>query len=161
MIKSNFYAVANGILRLSNRELLPFSPSLSGRNKLAVAYDSAAISAEIRGNPTTAAALIPQTCHLITALGWGFNSHWKKPFTENVTYLPARRAAGNRRSFLFITGIIGNAEMSECCGQGCLGDRFEIGRLTGKIVALRRRRERRFLNKTHGKQFKKFRRAET
>jgi hypothetical protein len=40
--QTEFLPVANGMLRLSDRTLLPFSPSYRCRHKLAVAYDGAA-----------------------------------------------------------------------------------------------------------------------
>src|SRR5262249_46381878 len=57
--KPEFLPVANGMLRLSDRVLLPFSPSYRCRHKLAVGYDAGACCPQFEGKLLMSALAMP------------------------------------------------------------------------------------------------------
>lgn len=127
---TEFLPVANGMLRLSDRALLPFSPSYRCRNKLAVVYDPKAYPSmfmEKLLQPALEPAdicLIQKYCGLLLV---GIN------LSQKILLLTGTAGGGKSTLISVIIGIIGNGNVGMLRTE-FLGDRFEIGRHMDKTL---------------------------
>lgn len=125
-----FLPVANGMLRLQDRALLPFSPSYRCRHKLAVKYDASAFPTkfmEILLRP----ALEPSDITLIQR--WSGLALIGVNLSQKIMLLTGTAGGGKSTLVSVLTGIIGNGNVGMLRTE-LLNDRFEIGRLMGKTL---------------------------
>jgi P4 family phage/plasmid primase-like protien len=138
MVPDNFFAggmeeflpVGNGILRISDRTLLPFSPKHHFRNKLAVDYvpDAKCPTYEnvLLGNSLDFddISLFQRWCGLALV---GRN------ISQVILILSGTAGAGKGTAILVLKGIIGEANIGSLRTEQ-LNQRFEIGRLTDRTL---------------------------
>jgi putative DNA primase/helicase len=127
---TEFIPCRNGMLRLSDRELLGFSPSYRRRNKLGVAFDSTAkcpLFLDTLMRPALDADeldLLQRACGLFLI---GQN-------LAQIILLLTGTAGGGKGTFIrVLCGIIGAGNVGALRTQ-LLGERFELGRFLGKTL---------------------------
>ncbi len=127
---TEFIPCANGMLRLRDRTLLPFSPSYRRRNKLAATYTSGAKCPLFLDTLMRAALdeddleLLQRYCGM-ALLG--------ENLAQRIMLL-AGTAGGGKGTFVrVLTGIIGERNLASLRPQ-LLGERFELGRFMGKSL---------------------------
>lgn len=125
-----FVPVANGMLRLSDRKLLPFSPSYRCRHKLAVPYDPSAHAPRFR-ETLLKPALDMSDVFLIQR--WSGLALLGVNLSQRMLLLTGTAGGGKSTLVLVLTGIIGNGNVG-MLRTDLLGDRFELGRLQGKTL---------------------------
>lgn len=128
--QTEFLPVANGILRLSDRTLLPFSPSYRFRHKLAVPYVPGAYPRkfmEILMEPALERADIALVQRWSGLALVGVN------LSQKILLLTGTAGGGKSTLVSVLTGIIGSGNVG-MLRTDLLGDRFEIGRLMGKTL---------------------------
>jgi len=127
---TKFIPCANGMLRLADKQLLPFSPSYRRRNKLAVPFA-----------PTAKCPLFLETL-LLPALGadeidllqrWCGLALVGENIAQNLLILTGTARGGKGTFVRVLTGIIGQANLASLRTQ-LLGERFELGRCLGKTL---------------------------
>ena len=125
-----FIPCANGMLRLEDRVLLPFSPSYRRRNKLAVAYDSEAkcpLFLDTLMKPALDEPeldLVQRWCGLATL---GVN------LAQKMLILTGTAGGGKGTLVRIVTGMLGQINMATLRPH-LLGERFELGRFLGKTL---------------------------
>lgn len=125
-----FIPVANGMLRLSDRVLLPFSPSYQCRHKLAVSYDAAAYC------PRFMDTLLRPALHSSDVLliqRWSGLALLGVNLAQKMLLLTGTAGGGKSTLVSVLTGIIGNGNVG-MLRTDLLGDRFELGRLMDKTL---------------------------
>jgi len=122
--------VANGMLRLSDRSLLSFSPSYRCRHKLAVHYDAGACCPQFEGK-----LLMPALSVSDIALiqRWAGLALLGVNLSQKILLLTGTPGGGKSTLVSVLTGIIGKGNVGMLRTEH-LGDRFEIGRLSGKTL---------------------------
>lgn len=127
---TEFIPCANGMLRLRDRTLLPFSPSYRRRNKLAAPYDPGArcpLFLDTLIRPALDADdvdLLQRYCGL-TLLGVNV--------AQRILLLTGVAGAGKGTFVRVLKGIIGERNLASLRPQ-LLGERFELGRFMGKTL---------------------------
>jgi P4 family phage/plasmid primase-like protien len=125
-----FVPCANGMLRLKDNELLPFSPNYRRRNKLGVAYDpeaSCPIFLDTLMRPALDAVdldLLQRWCGLALI---GAN------LAQKILLLTGTAGGGKGTFIQVINGVIGQINLATLRPQ-LLGERFELGRFLGKTL---------------------------
>lgn len=125
-----FLPVGNGILRVSDRKLLPFSPKHHFRNKLAVDYVPGArcpiFQNVLLGNSLDSddISLLQRWCGLAVV---GRNK------SQAMLILSGTAGAGKGTFVRVLKGIIGEANIGSLRTEQ-LGQRFEIGRLIDRTL---------------------------
>jgi putative DNA primase/helicase len=127
---SEFIPCANGMLRLQDKSLLPFSPSYRRRNKLAVPFD-----------PTTKCALFLDTLmrpaldadELDLLQRWCGLALVGENLAQRLLILDGTAAGGKGTFIRVLSGIIGQVNLASLRTQ-LLGERFELGRFIGKTL---------------------------
>jgi P4 family phage/plasmid primase-like protien len=127
---TEFIPCANGILRLEDHVLLPFSPDYRRRNKLAVPYDPTAecplfLNTLMRQALDDAdIELLQRWCGLALI---GVN-------VAQIILILTGTAGGGKGTFIrVLSGVIGDANLGSLRTQ-LLGERFELGRFLGKTL---------------------------
>jgi putative DNA primase/helicase len=127
---TQFILCRNGMLRLSDKELLAFSPSYCRRNKLAVAFDPAAkcpLFLDTLMRPaldTEELDLLQRWCGL-TLIGENI---------AQIILLLTGTAGGGKGTFIrVLVGIIGSRNVGALRTQ-LLCERFELGRFLGRTL---------------------------
>lgn len=127
---TEFIPVANGVLRLSDRQLLPFSPNYRRRHKLAVPFIPGATCPQFSDkllNP----ALDTGDIQLIQC--WAGLALIGINLSQKMLLLTGTPGGGKSTLVSILTGIIGAANVG-LLRTDLLRDRFEIGRLFGKTL---------------------------
>ena len=128
--KPEFLPVANGMLRLSERVLLPFSPSYRCRHKLAVRYDAGACCPQFEGKLLMPALHVSD---IALIQRWSGLALLGVNLSQKILLLTGTPGGGKSTLVSVLTGIIGKGNVGMLRTE-LLGDRFEIGRLTGKTL---------------------------
>jgi P4 family phage/plasmid primase-like protien len=127
---TDFIPCSNGMLRLKDKQLLPFNPSYHRRNKLAVPFDPAA-KCPLFLDTLMQQALDPDELDLL--------QRWcgLALIGENVaqrTLILTGTAGGGKGTFIrVLSGIIGQNNLGSLRPQ-LLGERFELGRFLGRTL---------------------------
>ena len=125
-----FVPCKNGMLRLADKKLLPFSPSYRRRNKLAVAYEPGA-TCPLFLDKLMRPALHPDDVDLLQR--WcgldliGIN------LAQRFVLLTGTAGGGKGTFVRVLVGIIGATNVG-MLRANLLRDRFELGRLLGKTL---------------------------
>ena len=127
---TEFIPCRNGMLRLSDKSLLGFSPSYRRRNKLAVAFD-----------PTAKCPLFLDTLmrpalsadELDLAQRWCGLALIGENLAQRILILTGTAGGGKGTFIRVLCGIIGSSNLGALRTQ-LLGERFELGRFLGKIL---------------------------
>jgi P4 family phage/plasmid primase-like protien len=121
---------ANGMLRLSDRALLPFSPSYRRRNKLAVPFGPAA-KCPLFLDTLMRAALDDDALDLLQR--WCGLALIGENLAQKILILTGTAGGGKGTFIRVLTGIIGQVNLASLRPQ-LLGERFELGRFLGKTL---------------------------
>ncbi|MDQ3623126.1 MAG: phage/plasmid primase, P4 family, partial [Verrucomicrobiota bacterium] len=127
---TEFIPCSNGMLRLSDRTLRPFSPAYRRRNKLAVSYDPSAkcpLFLDKLMRPALTADyldLLQRWCGLALI---GDN------LAQGIVILIGTAGGGKGTFIRVLQGVIGAANVGGLRTQ-FLGERFELGRALGKTL---------------------------
>jgi P4 family phage/plasmid primase-like protien len=125
-----FIAVANGMLRLANRELSAFSPSYRRRNKLAVPYQPDA-RCPLFLDTLMRPALSQDDLNLIQR--WFGLALLGVNVAQSILLLDGTPGGGKTTLIRVICGIIGERNVASL-RTNLLDERFEIGRLLGHTL---------------------------
>jgi hypothetical protein len=125
-----FLPVANGMLRLSDRTLLPFSPSYRCRHKLAVPYVQD-VYCPLFMDRLLKPALDMSDVSLIQR--WSGLALLGVNLSQKMLLLTGTPGGGKSTLVSVLTGIIGNGNVGMLRTQ-LLDDRFELGRLLGRTL---------------------------
>ena len=125
-----FVPCANGMLRLEDNALLPFSPSYRRRNKLAVAYDPEA-SCPLFLDTLMRPALETDDLDLIQR--WCGLALIGENLAQKIVILTGTPGGGKGTFIRILNGIIGQINLATLRPQ-LLGERFEVGRFLGKTL---------------------------
>ena len=127
---TEFIPCANGMLRLRDRELLPFSPSYRRRNKLAVPYDPSA-KCPLFLETLMRHALDPDALDLLQR--WCGLALIGENVAQVIMILTGTAGGGKGTFLRVLTGITGQENLASLRTH-LLGERFEIGRFNGKTL---------------------------
>jgi P4 family phage/plasmid primase-like protien len=127
---TEFIPCANGMLRLSDKELLRFSPSYRRRNKLAVPFDSSA-KCPLFLDTLMRAALDPDELDLVQR--WCGLALVGENLAQRMVILTGTPGGGKGTFILVLTGIIGQMNLATLRPQ-LLGERFELSHFLGKTL---------------------------
>jgi len=127
---TEFLPCRNGMLRLSDRELLGFSPSYRRRNKLGVAFDPAAkcplfLDTLMRPALCHEELDLLQRCCGLALIG--------ENLAQRILLLTGTAGGGKGTFIRVLLGIIGATNVGSLRTQ-LLGERFELGRFLGKTL---------------------------
>jgi P4 family phage/plasmid primase-like protien len=125
-----FVPCKNGMLRVSDRAVLPFSPKYRRRNKLAVEFRPGAPCPLFLGT-LLAPALEPEDIDLLQR--WCGLALIGVNLAQTFLILSGTAGGGKGTLVRIIVGIIG-AENVGSLRPDLLGERFELGRLLGKSL---------------------------
>jgi putative DNA primase/helicase len=128
--ESDFIPVANGMLRLRDRALLPFSPAYRCRHKLAVPYMADAYCPRFM-DTLLKPALGMSDVSLIQR--WSGLALLGVNLSQKMLLLTGTPGGGKSTLVSVLTGIIGSGNVGMLRTE-CLGERFEFGRLLGKTL---------------------------
>ncbi|HWN96912.1 MAG TPA: phage/plasmid primase, P4 family [Methylomirabilota bacterium] len=121
---------ANGMLRLLDKDLLPFSPSFRRRNKLAVPYDPAA-KCPIFLDTLMRPALDSDDLALLQR--WFGMVLIGENLAQRIMLLTGTAGGGKGTFIRVLIGIIGQLNVASLRPH-LLGERFEMGRFLGKTL---------------------------
>jgi putative DNA primase/helicase len=127
---TEFIPCANGMLRLSDRELLPFSPTYRRRNKLAVPFDPEA-KCSVFLNTLLLSALDPDEIDLLQR--WCGLALIGENLAQRFLILSGTAGGGKGTFIRVLVGIIGQQNVATLRTR-LLNERFEIGRFLGKTL---------------------------
>jgi P4 family phage/plasmid primase-like protien len=127
---SEFIPCANGMLRLQDRTLLPFSPSYRRRNKLAVPFDATAMCALFL-DTLMRPALDADELDLLQR--WCGLALIGENLAQRLLILDGTAGGGKGTFIRVLSGIIGQVNLASLRTQ-LLGERFELGRFIGKTL---------------------------
>ena len=127
---TEFIPCANGMLRLRDRTLLPFSPSYRRRNKLAAPYDPAA-KCPLFLDTLIQTALEDDDLELLQR--WCGLALIGENLAQRILILTGTAGGGKGTFVRVLTGIIGQKNLASLRPQH-LGERFELGRFLGKTL---------------------------
>jgi phage/plasmid-associated DNA primase len=127
---TEFIPCANGILRVSDKKLLPFGPAFRRRNKLAVPYDTDAKCPLLLDTPIRP-ALDPDDLDLLQR--WCGLALIGENLAQGILILIGTPGGGKGTFIRVLTGIIGSANVASLRTQ-LLAERFELGRFLGKTL---------------------------
>ena len=138
-----FLPVRNGVLRISDRTLLPFSPDYRRRNKLAVDYVAGArcplfMDTLLRASLEEEDIGLLQRCCGLFLVG--------RNIAQRMLLLSGTAGAGKGCFVRVLKGIIGDANIGSL-RTGKLNERFEIGRLINRTLLYGADVPANFLNK--------------
>jgi putative DNA primase/helicase len=127
---TKFIPCANGMLRLKDKTLLPFSPAYRRRNKLAVVFDPAAKC------PLFIETLMRQALdddELDLLQRWCGLALIGENLAQRILILTGTAGGGKGTFVRVLTGIIGQINLASLRPQ-LLGERFELGRFLGRTL---------------------------
>ncbi len=127
---TEFIPCANGMLRLSDKIILPFSPTYRRRNKLAVPYDRTA-KCPLFLDTLTRPALDADELDLLQR--WCGLALIGDNLAQRILILSGTAGGGKGTFIRVLQGIIGAANVGGLRTQ-LLGERFELGRFLGKTL---------------------------
>jgi P4 family phage/plasmid primase-like protien len=127
---TEFIPCANGMLRLSDKQLLRFSPSFRRRNKLAVPFDSSA-KCPLFFDTLMRAALDPDELDLVQR--WCGLALVGANLSQRMVILTGTPGGGKGTFILVLTGIIGQMNLAMLRPQ-LLAERFELSHFLGKTL---------------------------
>jgi len=127
---TKFIPCANGMLRLSDKALLPFSPSYRRRNKLAVPFDPTA-KCPLFLDTLMRPALDPDELDLLQR--WCGLALIGENLAQKIVILTGTAGGGKGTFVRVLNGIIGQTNLASLRPQ-LLGERFELGRFLGKTL---------------------------
>jgi P4 family phage/plasmid primase-like protien len=127
---AQFIPVANGMLRLSDRALLSFSPSYRRRNKLGVPFDPTATCPQFL-ETLMEPALEPDDLDLLQR--WCGLALIGENLAQKIMILTGTPGGGKGAFVRVLNGVIGQINLSSLRPQ-LLGERFELGRFLGKTL---------------------------
>jgi P4 family phage/plasmid primase-like protien len=127
---TEFIPCANGMLRLSDKALLPFSPKYGRRNKLAVPYDPDA-KCPLFLDTLMRPALDPDELDLLQR--WCGLALIGENLAQRILILIGTPGGGKGSFVRVLSGIIGQINIASLRPQ-LLGERFELGRFVGKTL---------------------------
>ena len=127
---TEFIPTANGMLRLSDKELLPFSPTYRRRNKLAVSFDPQA-KCPLFLDTLIRSALDPEEIDLLQR--WCGLALIGENLAQKFLILSGMAGGGKGTFIRVLVGIIGGANVATLRTQ-LLTERFELGRFLGKTL---------------------------
>jgi len=125
-----FIPCGNGMLRLSDKMLLPFSPSYRRRNKLAVSFDPSA-RCPLFLDTLMRPALDPDDLDLLQR--WCGLALIGENVAQKIVILTGTAGGGKGTFIRVLIGIIGQLNLASLRPQ-LLGERFELGRFLGKTL---------------------------
>lgn len=141
---TEFLPCANGMLRLSDKTLLPFGPAFKRRNKLAVSFDAAAkcpLFLDVLMNP----ALDRDDLDLLQR--WCGLALIGENLAQRFLILSGTAGGGKGTVIRVIVGIIGQANVATLRTR-LLNERFELSRFLGKTLLYGADVQENFLNQT-------------
>jgi P4 family phage/plasmid primase-like protien len=127
---TEFIPCANGMLRLRDKKLLPFSPTYRRRNKLAVPYDPNA-KCLLFLDTLMRPALDPDELDLLQR--WCGLALISENLAQRILILIGTPGGGKGTFVRVLTGIIGQINIASLRPE-LLGERFEIGRFLGRTL---------------------------
>lgn len=127
---SEFIPVANGVLRLSDRELLPFAPGYRRRNKLAVRYDASAYC-PLFLDTLLRPALDTHDIYLLQR--WCGLALIGENLAQRMLLITGTAGGGKGTFIRVLQGIIGERNVGSLRTE-FLRDRFELSGLMGKSL---------------------------
>lgn len=127
---TEFIPVANGMLRLADMELLPFSPCYRRRNKLAVNYDASA-QCPLFLDTLMRPALDDEDLNLIQR--WCGLALLGENLAQKILLLMGTSGGGKGAFVRVICGIIG-ADNLASLRTSLLAERFELSRFVGRTL---------------------------
>jgi putative DNA primase/helicase len=127
---TEFIPCANGMLRLSDKTLLPFSPTYRRRNKLAVPYDHDA-KCPVFLDKLMCPALDPDELDLLQR--WCGLALISENLAQRILILTGTPGGGKGTFVRVLTGIIGQTNIASLRPE-LLAERFELGRFLGKTL---------------------------
>src|SRR4029077_9130456 len=127
---TEFIPCANGMLRLSDKTLLPFSPTYRRRNKLAVSFDPEAKCPRFL-DMLMFSALDPDDVDLLQR--WCGLALIGENLAQRFVILSGTAGGGKGTFIRVLVGIIGQANVATLRTQ-LLTERFEVGRFLGKTL---------------------------
>jgi P4 family phage/plasmid primase-like protien len=139
---TEFIPCANGMLRLSDKTLLPFSPTYRRRNKLAVPFDPNA-KCPLFLDTLMHPALDADELDLLQR--WSGLALVSENLAQRFLILIGTPGGGKGTYVRVLTGIIGPTNVASLRPQ-LLGERFELGRFLGKTLLYGADVQENFLN---------------
>lgn len=127
---TEFIPCANGMLRLSDKTLLPFSPTYRRRNKLAVPFDPNA-KCPLFLDTLMCPALDPDELDLLQR--WCGLALLGENVAQRILILIGTPGGGKGTFVRVLAGIIGSTNVASLRTQ-LLAERFELGRFLGKTL---------------------------
>jgi P4 family phage/plasmid primase-like protien len=127
---TKFIPCANGMLRLDDKILLPFSPAYKRRNKLAVRFDAAA-KCPLFLDTLMRQALDDDDLDLLQR--WCGLALIGENLAQKLLILTGTAGGGKGTFVRVLIGIIGQTNLASLRPQ-LLGERFELGRFLGKTL---------------------------
>jgi len=127
---TEFIPCANGMLRLSDKKLLPFSPAYRRRNKLAVQYDPNA-KCPLFLDTLMRPALDPNELDLLQR--WCGLALIGENLAQRILILIGTPGGGKGTFIRVLTSIIGQTNIASLRPE-LLAERFEVGRFLGKTL---------------------------
>ena len=127
-----FIPCRNGMLRIEDRELLPFSKSYHIRNKLNVDYVRGAKCPLFLGKLLGNALELDQ---INLAQRWGGMALLGENMDHRIIMIMGTPGGGKSTFINAMIGVIGQSNIGELRTEQ-LGDRFELGNLLGKTVLI-------------------------
>jgi P4 family phage/plasmid primase-like protien len=127
---TEFIPCANGMLRLSDKTLLPFSATYRRRNKLAVPYDRNA-KCPLFLDTLMRPALDPDELDLLQR--WCGLALIGENLAQRIVILIGTAGGGKGTFVRVLNGVIGPTNLASLRPQ-LLGERFELGRFLGRTL---------------------------
>lgn len=140
--RTEFIPCANGVLRLSDKVLLPFSPMYRQRNKLAVPFEPDA-ECPLFLDTLMRPALDPEELDLLQR--WCGLALIGENLAQRFLILTGTAGGGKGTFIRVLVGIIGQVNVASLRTH-LLGGRFELGRFLGKTLLYAADVPEKFLN---------------
>lgn len=127
---SEFIPCENGMLRLADMKLLPFSPSYRRRNKLAVPFDASA-KCPLFLDTLMRPALDEDDLNLLQR--WFGLALLGENLAQRILLITGTAGGGKGAFVRVVCGIIGQNNLASL-RTGLLGERFELSRYIGRTL---------------------------
>lgn len=127
---TEFIPCANGMLRLSDKKLLPFSPSYRRRNKLAVPFDSS-VACPLFLDTVMRPALDCDALDLLQR--WSGLALIGENLSQKIILLTGTPGGGKGTFIRVLSGIIGQMNLATLRPH-LLSERFELSHFLGKTL---------------------------
>ncbi|HEU4711934.1 MAG TPA: phage/plasmid primase, P4 family [Pyrinomonadaceae bacterium] len=127
---TEFLPCANGMLRLSDKAVFPFSPAYRRRNKLAVPFEATA-RCPLFLNTLMIPAVEPDELDLLQR--WCGLALIGQNLSQKILILTGTAGGGKGTFVRVLNGIIGSTNLASLRPH-LLGERFELGRFLGKTL---------------------------